>query len=515
MANYSLPVNSMANFRIMGKVWKQCLLFTVLLYYGLQYSTAVYAANLDRSYTVHNVPTMYLNVGISATQTADIKLSPPTRNGESQTFPTVSGGILEISGIRYTELISYTGAIVDSSTKEVTLYGVVRGYCWNINSFASCEDGRQWSRGTRVILNNDMRIYNQSLKLDMVNVLTKSGAIRSDDTTQPFLFINPFTTTQRDLISYKGESGDAPIIKNSTTGILQWWDGSSWLDFATSTGSYANATISVRGVVELADTGSIIQMSATGSTGAWNVLTAILTTMTGGLTSDWGKIPILNTSGLLSTWIGGTGLSKPSSGSLLLAQGSGAMKLLPMGSNGQVLTMSGTRLVFKASTQAIGITVGAQTKLGDSTTAAETGTIMTIPAGQFNSANDVIKVTVRGGYSSNANSHVINFVLGTDRIALFSGSQLNTLAAAYPFEVVLYLQATAIGTGGTIVTTGTSMIGGFTAITALWNTDGVSTDSDTVDTTAALTLEMDVTYNASSANNFIQPYSYQVEFIDQ
>lgn len=202
------------------------------------------------SWDVTNSPQMYLDVSITPTQTSNIKLSSLTRNSSTAVFPTTTGGVLRIRQGFRVEDISYTSATIDSSN-VTTLVGVTRNLCWNIaNSLSTCGDGQAFSKGAVVELSIDARLLNFKLNRDRANTGTGIFSLRSNQTTQPWLFPNRVTTAQRDAFTAGTSTAEAPIIYNSTVGTMQYWNGTAWINFGS--GSIVNATSVIAGKVEMA-----------------------------------------------------------------------------------------------------------------------------------------------------------------------------------------------------------------------------------------------------------------------
>lgn len=289
------------------------------------------------SYNVTNEVQMYLDKTITTTTATGIVLASPKRNGSNHTFGALTGGVLRIRQGSKVEDIYYALAEVRSDN-TVNLQGVVRDLCTSsVFSYVTCGNGRQFSRGSIVELNVDQRIINLKANLDRPSRTIGSGAYICGYTGQPCLFPGTFTTTQRDAFTYTN-SNAFHLLFNSTTGTAEYYNPTTSGYSTFGSGSTVNATLTAGGKVQLTGTAGLILRTATGSTGAPNVPTADLTTMTGGLTSDYGRIPILNVSGLFNSSIGGTGTGGSLSMSgVLITNGTGAMNAVYGVTEGNVL----------------------------------------------------------------------------------------------------------------------------------------------------------------------------------
>lgn len=313
---------------------------------GVLIASFVPDVGAQTSYDVHNVPVMRLSAGITASQVHAIKLNAPRRNGVKVSFPTISGGILELASAANTELIHYQTGSVNSSTLEVTLFGVTRGYKWNdaadATTFSSGESGRAWPKGTRVSLVNDMRLFNLSCYRDRANTFTGSGQIAGTMTRQALLDLNSVTTAQRNAFTFVN---DGNMIYNTTTGTAQYRAGGAWYSFGSGA-NLNNATTSAAGKAQL----STLAFNLSGST-VDNSTSAPLVPQTQHLTMSGGtagEIAILSTSGYLSFSIGGT-----NSGALVdsgvLIGGDDKMTGIKPGTRGNIIWDNGTNWVASGS----------------------------------------------------------------------------------------------------------------------------------------------------------------------
>lgn len=323
------------SFTLMKKFYLWIQESTLRTFTGLLVLSAViYGANhvhAATSYDVSNEVTMYLNASITTTQTTGITISSPQVNGLNFVFSTTSGGILRIRSGNFREDIYYASATINATTNVITLGTVTRNICPQYpRVYVSCGSGRSWGKGAIVELTQDARLFNLKANIDRSNVLSASGAltfVNSGSLTIP-TFAN---TTLRNQELGANPGGAVRVACSSSDGACYMYIGGTWTTIGTST--TVNASDSVAGKVQIITLANLKTLTATGSTGAQNVLTPRWITATGSIHTDdnslrkW-YIPQLNATGALSASIGGTGRPSPSSGSLLVGQGSGAMKLL-------------------------------------------------------------------------------------------------------------------------------------------------------------------------------------------
>jgi hypothetical protein len=181
---------------------------------------------------------------------------------------------------------------------------------------------------------------------DRLNTTIDSGGILCGTTKQPCFFNNEITTTQRDNFkSWTTATGLHPFIFNSTTAVMQYWNGSSWINFGS--GATVNATTTVRGGVQIGTISDQINKTNLGTSGAPVVVPTVNLTQSGSIhgtnnSYQAGRIPILNASGAISTSLGGTGLINSASGALLTGAGSGAMQIISATTaSGKTITSNG------------------------------------------------------------------------------------------------------------------------------------------------------------------------------
>lgn len=492
---------------------KYGLLLTFALL-AVTHATQLKAATIT-SYTVFNIPSMYLNKGISATATTGITLTAPIRNGDAVSYPALSGGILELKSSRYQEYIYYsTGSLASDLT--VTLYGVTRGFCWDTDTFASCEDGRVWSRGTIVTFTNDMRLFNRAAKTDRVNTFSGSGAIRGSSTTIALLRSNYVTTAQR--LAMTAANGDE--VYDTDLGVKFDFLGGVWVQRG-DTGT-ANASTTISGKTQIGTGSQLINRTGSGTQGQL-VLGLHSLTMTGAEKYS-GYIPMLNSDGFCSVKLGCTGTgSSWGSGNILLTQGTGAFKeasAVPIGNGGTGLSSAGTKKslltasggVFVLGTPVLCVAkVNGTTHAITSTTSEEVytdvGYTCPIAADQL-SAGDSIGITW-GGIMNIAQTNSILIEVQLDTVVVMSGSVLETEGSDTE-------RGTFSGNGMITIDSigGTGKARGVGMVTH--NAADVSPTSlmtgtgQTIDTTQELTLQTSYQASSSSSNNEVVLYNFHV-----
>ncbi len=301
------------------------------------------------TYDAANEAPMNLDVSITGAQTTGIVIAAPQLNGENFTFSTTTGAVLRIRFGAYREDIYATGATVNATTKKVTLVGVTRNLCPQVTkSYVSCGTGRAWGKGAIVELIQDARLFNLKANLDRVSSTKGSGAYVCGSVTQPCLGVGRYTEAQRDAFSWNTGS---TLILNTTRGVFQGWDGSTWSDIEGS-GGVINATETAAGKVQIGTLAHLRSLVATGSL-AENVLSFKWIVKNGSGAVSAGKIPSLNQNGALSPTIGGTGTGTSfgvSSGVVLIGQGKDAMKPIYPGTAGNLLKSNGSAWTSGAAT---------------------------------------------------------------------------------------------------------------------------------------------------------------------
>lgn len=276
------------------------------------------------SFEVYNIPEMTLRTQMNTTVTTGIQINAPTKNSVKITFPAGSGGVLEITQRTRSEHIYYERALVNSTTKVITLTGsVIRDLCYTATrTYTTCSDGQWFTPGAAVRFVDDMRTINLKVNMDRTNTLTASGALKfsgSGSLGLPYFA----TTTERDR-----QLGSNPTTPQaacvSATGICYYYLGGAWISFGS--GSTVNATESAAGKVQLASTGAMVNHRLTGSTGAAEVLYSAYVTGTGGTTNRW-KIPLLGRLGTHTGSLLGIGSTQGSGTGRFLAENGRWVKL--------------------------------------------------------------------------------------------------------------------------------------------------------------------------------------------
>ena len=292
-----------------------------------------------------------LNAGIDATATT-LYVSPifKTVNGVrvKQGINTTSGCAI-ISAGDYTELVTYTGASVDSTTKVTTITGLTRGrdptQTTSSSSFAG-GTGRVWAKGAKFTVVADATYFQSGVFTNVANTFsarqTFSAGARFSGTTDT-VQVAQMTTAQRDAI---GSPTNGMIIYNTDDGVMNQYIGGAWTTFASGTTS--NAANNTGGKVDLATAAEVAAGTATDATsGSPNVIpvSIVKTSSTGAVN---GTVPALNAAVALDVTIGGTGRTSATTGSLLVGAGTSAMTIIGPGSSGQVPVSNGTTIAMAA-----------------------------------------------------------------------------------------------------------------------------------------------------------------------
>lgn len=326
------------------------------------------------SWDVFNVPDMRLKVRITSVQTTGIKIAPPTRNGVTVSYPALSGGILQILQGTKVEHIYYSRATVNATTKVITLTGsVVRDIPWNsATSFTGAGGGQVFTPGAVVRLVNDARLYNLAMKKDRANVCTASGCTQYSGSGT---FLPPVYATAAQRNAQNPQPRNGMIAYQTDTGALIAYVGGVW--GVVAAGGTVNASETVAGKIELGTIAEQISKADVGTTGAplvpqtKNLTSSGSRAWTGNNSYQAGRIPILNSSGALPATLGGLGRTNVQSGSLVVGQGSGAVKTVAPGTTNNVLTSNGVSWVSAAPLayeKPVFISTGSSTATGASST---------------------------------------------------------------------------------------------------------------------------------------------------
>ncbi len=334
------------------------------------------------TYKVYNIPDMTLASRIStSTQTTRLSINGPKRNGVTVAIPSMSGAVFEIRQGTKIEHIYASRVTVNTTTKLATLTGtIIRDNCWNnADEYVGCLGGQTFTPGATVRLVPDKGLFNRSLYNDRAITTRGSGAIVCGSTSQPCFINRGWTTAQIAAFSYGLSSGMYPDVFNSTTGVKQYWNGTTWINYGS--GSIVNASTTVAGKVLLGTIAQQISKASTDVNGTPYVVQTQHLTSSGSIHSNnsyqYGRIPTLNSSGAVPSTLGGLGTTKINSGALLIGAGSGAVKsnLIPLRTNsGTVVTSSGTGGFVLRNPQ-----VTAKTVFASSVDSTATGTSMATP----------------------------------------------------------------------------------------------------------------------------------------
>lgn len=257
--------------------------------------TAAYAAT---SYDAFNTPDMFLNVGITGTATTGIDIAPPVRNGVVVTYPATTGAILKIQQGSREELLYYSTATVNSTTKVITLSGVIRDVCWNnAREILTCGSGKIFSKGASVRFVDAAQLLNLKANIDRTNTFTSVNAIRfsgSGSLGQPTFATTAVRDQQLGSMPATGSGLVACVIAE---GLCYDGIGGTWV--ARGSNSTPNATATTSGKGELAIPSDIQNHNTIGDSSGPLLLTAGLATTTSTGSTQAYKIPALGADGQL------------------------------------------------------------------------------------------------------------------------------------------------------------------------------------------------------------------------
>lgn len=453
------------------------------------------------SYDALNLPVMYLSTPItSPTQTTNIKIAALQRNGETVTNPSTTGAVLRITQGSKVEDMHYTSATVDPVTKVTTLIGVTRNLCWNVaREYRSCGNGETFSRGAIVQLNTDARILNLKANIDRPNVFSASGAISfsgSGSFKLPF-FANPTARDQR-------FNAPQPFQLSclTDTGKCSVYAGGAWTEFATATGSFVNASDSVAGKVQIITLAHLQSRTATGSTGAQNVLTPRWVVKNASGSVSAGRIPQLNHNGLLDASFGAMGSGTYAMSGVLLGNHNKKFTTVAPSSSGNYLRSNGQEWVSTGApsddVEVRKVSIVDSSEVGASSTAqANMNVTYDIPAGDWAAGSAYcLRAEVEYDMTNTGGTDTVAFTvrLDSNNVVAFSNITADNVT-----NQSVYIDACIVAR-----TTGASAsVYGFGERGVEHINDGNRGNSGTatVDMTQDLTLQISAQFNVSDSGN--------------
>ena len=319
----------------------------VIAFMTLRFASAAQITNWNNN----NNPSMHLDVNVTPSMTTGIKIASPEKNGESYQLPTLSGAMFRLrkqfgDATFFEDIYSATGSI--ASDGVITLYGVVRNVCPQYpDRIVSCGDGEQFYAGDVIETNIDARNLNWKANINTTNTFERLQSFGSGAqiTGSGYTFgLSRLTTTERDALT---NVNDGRVIYNKTLVTAQVRAGGTWISFGS--GTTVAATEAIAGKVEAATVADQLAKTALGDSNALLCIQPRYLTSSGSKLASpnnsyqSGRIPILNTSGALAASLGGLGRTNPSSGSLVVGAGSGAVNLISASANsGDTLRSNGT-----------------------------------------------------------------------------------------------------------------------------------------------------------------------------
>ncbi len=455
------------------------------------FSLLVGTAAAAGTYEVHNVPDMFLKSYVATSTTTGIQVAAPVRNGIPQSYPTLTGGVLEFRQGSKIEHIYYSRATVNASTKVITLTGsIIRDLSWDdCSRYVSNGVPRKFDPGvTTVRLVDDCRLINFKANKDRANTYSASGATRysGSGSYQPPYFA---TTTERDRQRPTPQPFEAACV--TATGLCYDYIGGVWT--ARGNTGVGNADETTSGKVELGSVKDQSGATVTGDTGAATVVqTRYLLTRSLGTPSN-GRIPVLTGGTLDVTVLPNIPVTKLNSGTNASAtafwRGDGTWRQIP---RTIYLSSTGSNTVANSSVE---VDFNTQTTLTGSTIG--TGGMVKIFATGF--SQNV------GGSNS-----FFRIYLGSDVIATMTGVHIST--KGLNFELSSSIQLRKVQVGGEYMAksklelgdTGDSN-GGDTKM-ARFNKTGVNL-------TANQLIKLSVDINSADPGNKVVIDQFHVEYI--
>ena len=463
------------------------------------------------SWDVHNNPKMYLNAGITTTQTASITIAPPRVNGAVITFPTTSGGILHLQQGTNEEDIYYTSASVNSTTKDITLSGVTRNSCRQYATLIqTCGNGKQFSKGANVTLSDDARLFNLKLNVDRTNTGTGLFMLRSNQTTQPWLFPNAVTTAQADAFTRGKGATDYHIIADTTLGVMKYWNGSAYINFGS--GTTVNASELVAGKAEAADFSEVANLDQTGATLALAFLTPRHLVKNGSGSTSANRIPLLNSSGLIPLSMGGNGTGSSvgiASGAILVYQRASAPRALyPAATNQVIVSVDGVTWRAGGLPQDVDTLTGS---IADSNSLANPQTPIfftqtgSLTSTQINAKHKRFTVFAAGTAGWGAGNLKINLKIGSQIIAQCTFLPVGSADWAVTFQGI-------IRTSGASGVVQVASSGDYSTGVGE-KSCSETTNTTSFDTTANKTVNIGADFSASNGSNSAQMKMFFVDSI--
>lgn len=391
-------------------------------------------AHAATSYDVANLPDMFLYNGISASQTTNIRIAAPIINGSVITFPTTTGGILEIRQGTRVEHIYYASASVGSVTKIVTLSGtnLIRNVCFNVaRVIRSCGNGQVFSKGASVRLVDAAQLFNLKANIDRSNTFTASGGVAFSGSGYSIL---PRFSSMGEADRQMGTVSNGVMYYNTGSGAVFQKVGGSWTTVGTST--TVNAAEGVAGKVELPTLAFMQALTATGSSGAQNAVPLKWLVKNGSGSTTAGRVPSLNSAGAVSTTLGGTGLASPTQSGVLVGNGAKAMNTVATSSSGAWLRTNANGSWFATTARVVSDkdvkTNTERVQCANGETAFTLTT--TLPATVFNTGSTIEVIMSASGASTGGNQRprlkIGSTVLCTGNV-IVSGTNSAWLMHAY------------------------------------------------------------------------------------
>lgn len=308
---------------------------------GLILSLSI-TAHAATSWDVANEPQFFLDSTITSSQTTGIRLSAPFLNGEEVNMITTTGGVLRFRQGVKREDVYYSSASVNSSTKVVTLSGVIRDLCRGVTrAIQGCGHGQQFNKGAIVELSVDARLLNLKANVDRLNQFTASGGVSGILNGSGFLVFPKYTNTTTRLSQFGSNPVTGSVSCVIADGVCYYYFGSQWISFGS--GAQVNATATIAGKSQAATLAQLQILSSTGSTGALNFITPGLFIKNGSGSVSANRPVLTGNNGALSVTVGGMGRVTHTTGAIIIGQGAGGVTGIVGTSANQVPIWDGSR----------------------------------------------------------------------------------------------------------------------------------------------------------------------------
>lgn len=472
---------------------------------GLFVSLAI-TAHAATSWDVANEPQFFLDSTITSSQTTGIRLSAPFLNGEEVNLITTTGGVLRFRQGVKREDVYYSSASVNSSTKVVTLSGVIRDLCRGVTrAIQGCGQGQQFNKGAIVELSVDARLLNLKGNLDRSNVWTASGALGTQLNGSGVLILPLYTDSATRLLQVGSNPRNGLVACDISAGTCSYRLGGQWISFGS--GAQVNASITISGKAQASTATALRNLTDTGSTGALNFLTPSLSVKNGSGSTSAGKLVQTNSNGVVAVSLGGTGLRTILTGALIIGQGAGNVAVLPPGAANTVIVSDGTRWAAGSVPQDVDVLTGSiatsntLTNPQSSVRFTQTGSLSSTA---INTKGKMFEVFAAGDSGWGA---------GTMQVALYLGDQQVGFCT---FTPTASGQAWAISFRGVTRTAGASGVMQVNSLGSMGTGTNQkacsqSTNTTSFDTTVNKVVNIGIQFGASNGSNNASMHQFVID----